>query len=287
MHTATNATNLIAGSGKYKTAFILTLNHENHPRNAAIAAFLERHGWRSVFVIGTRGAELAAAEYFDLVLPYAIARGRIMTPGEVGCALGHRRIYELFLSTNLDAAVVLEDDAMLDEVGMARLSALLELPVHSAQYINIVGMEGMEPEKPMIAARLLDSALELWEISRTDTGWIFGTCGYLLSRPLANRLLTLADRGVFVVDDFPYLLREGAFDRLLWCYCVGHPRAIGSTIEKSRAKIADLYIGKRAKPWTKFFLELRQTNLYRPMLSRVYSLLFFRQKLMWRSRFGG
>ncbi len=57
--------------------------------------------------------------------------GRVLTPGELGCAMSHVRAYEEFLGSRHDFALILEDDAVLlpdaaDLLASARMSAWLE-----------------------------------------------------------------------------------------------------------------------------------------------------------------
>lgn len=60
------------------------------------------------------GRMLSAAERAALVDDEAVARfPDWLTPGAIGCALSHRVVYRRFLEDGGDAALVLEDDALL------------------------------------------------------------------------------------------------------------------------------------------------------------------------------
>jgi len=54
--------------------------------------------------------------------------GRPMTPGEIGCALSHRRVWRIIIERNLAAALVLEEDAIIDGAFCSLLEAAVEIP---------------------------------------------------------------------------------------------------------------------------------------------------------------
>jgi hypothetical protein len=67
--------------------------------------------WQWVEGVDARLVDLASNEY---VAPEMAAR-ESFRPGAIGCALGHKRFYELFVSSGDPAALCLEDDVDLPE----------------------------------------------------------------------------------------------------------------------------------------------------------------------------
>jgi len=73
---------------------------------------------------------LARAGSYDPRRARAVDRhGRPMTPGQVGCAISHRQLYEDAIRSDHRRVLVLEDDVVPDAVALASLpAALAELP---------------------------------------------------------------------------------------------------------------------------------------------------------------
>lgn len=55
--------------------------------------------------------------------------GRDLTPGEIGCLLSHRRLYEKIVAENIPVAVILEDDVIFEPDVRAVFAALPLSPV--------------------------------------------------------------------------------------------------------------------------------------------------------------
>lgn len=92
-------------------AYVISLPRSAR-RRASIAEQLARTELEFEFVDGVDGRGLTAAERAELVSESAVARYPLwLTPGQIGCALGHLRAYrEIVASGDEDAALILEDD---------------------------------------------------------------------------------------------------------------------------------------------------------------------------------
>lgn len=64
--------------------------------------------------------------HIDLPLGRHVTMDDPLSPGEVGCALSHLRLYQEILDRKLEYALVLEDDAILKEPCVATLKAIVE-----------------------------------------------------------------------------------------------------------------------------------------------------------------
>lgn len=94
--------------------FVMTLPGDE-ARRAPLLAELARQGIAHELVMGIDGRaglppELEAMVDRDLA---ARTMRRRLTDGELACALSHRAIYQRILDEGLDAALVLEDDALI------------------------------------------------------------------------------------------------------------------------------------------------------------------------------
>lgn len=96
------------------TIYVISLAKRN-PRRAAIAARLSELCLNAVIwdaVDGRDGLGDTAEIDRDGTLAFC---GRVLSDAEYACALSHRAVYRDFLSSDADYAIVLEDDALLDD----------------------------------------------------------------------------------------------------------------------------------------------------------------------------
>ncbi len=63
--------------------------------------------------------------------------GSDMRPGEIGCYLGHYRLYQRLLAENVKLALVLEDDVRLDPALPALMADVERLPIESWSIIHL------------------------------------------------------------------------------------------------------------------------------------------------------
>lgn len=86
-------------------------------RQDAIAAQLNQRGLSFSWIDGVDGRRLDENALREVYSAERAKRegGRLLSKGEVGCALSHLRIYQTMLDLNHELALVLEDDAALSK----------------------------------------------------------------------------------------------------------------------------------------------------------------------------
>lgn len=102
--------------------FVINLDHRND-RRAFIERQLKNLGLEAEFISATDGRNLtlAEAQLYDESLSRKY-NGKPLAPGELGCAISHRSIYERMDRDGISRALVLEDDISLSR-GLASLLA--------------------------------------------------------------------------------------------------------------------------------------------------------------------
>ena len=106
------------------TAFLINL--DRHPERLAVAQTrLSQLGVEAVRVPAVDGSALSPAARRAAVARFhaLLARGRLYTPGQIGCALSHHAVYHRMIAENIPAALVFEDDVLLTPGFPAALSA--------------------------------------------------------------------------------------------------------------------------------------------------------------------
>ena len=116
----------------FDQVYVLTLERA-HERQAAIRESLQGLQYRFFFSIDKQSMHvdaLIASGQYDAVAARRHHRyGKDMQPGQLGCALGHRMIYEDILQQGYQRVLILEDDVEPVPEPEQQLSAILqELP---------------------------------------------------------------------------------------------------------------------------------------------------------------
>jgi glycosyl transferase family 25 len=155
--------------------------------------------------------------------------GRDMTPGEVGCLLSHRGIYERMIRDNLKHALILEDDVMFEADFPDVLRALLKSPIKW----NMIRFLGCEKIYNLGQRKIVPLTENYW-LARIP-GTHGGAHAYLLTLDTARILMAHSARSWLPIDTLHGRCWETGLESL-----VVHPaplmpdEAAGSTIEDAR-----------------------------------------------------
>lgn len=162
--------------------FVITLPGSTD-RQQAIAAQLEKSQLAFTWLDGVNGRALDAE---TVARVYSVERavsegGRPLSPGEIGCALSHQKIYELMLAEDIPLALVLEDDAALDaDFAMRFAEVCAEVDWHS---VDLLLLSHIQKYTAWGARRLATNRLLVRPLVAYNGN------GYLLTRRGAERLL--------------------------------------------------------------------------------------------------
>ena len=179
------------------TAFLINL--DRHPdRLAAAQTRLSQAGVKAVRVPAVDGASLspatrrAAVAYFHALL----ARGRLYTPGQIGCTVSHLAVYRRMVEANVPAALVFEDDVLLTPGFPASLAA---------------AEKAAAPSRPQV---FLFSDGTQSPLSGDGHAFIRATCGdcseaYLITLPAARELLRVNSPMVVMLDSWTRFATRG------------------------------------------------------------------------------
>lgn len=206
-----------------KVVYVLSIRDQKDAVVQSICFNLRRSGWEPVIFKGVVGRTLTAGEYFDQIRTYLAMTRRVMSPGEVGCALGHLSIWQTIAENSSAMGIVLEDDAILDDEFNPRVERLLSHFSPVDCFVSLGGQENALRLTRSILGVKVKGVDDTWEIPPSEFGKLYGTVGYLLSRSTAIRLVEHAAKGLFVADDFRLLHRAGVIRQMFLSNVVGHP----------------------------------------------------------------
>lgn len=174
--------------------FVISLPEETARRDA-IAAHLKERSLDFEFFDAIDGRQMDVLAYpaYNKTKRRA-AHGRDLKPGELGCMLSHRGIYQKLVDDGLDYALVLEDDARLHEDTKATLEALIKSGT-DFDIIRLLGSPKVAKGKHRKIAKLFK---DFWLVRlRTAPGGAHAT---LISLKGAQKLLAATESFAFPID---------------------------------------------------------------------------------------
>jgi glycosyl transferase family 25 len=106
--------------------------------------------------------------------------GRELSPGEIGCALSHAKMWERLVEENLNEVLILEDDVVVGETFTRILDLRHKFP-GDWELVNF-----------MTSAKQIPFGAPIYDIYRVCRfkGHANGACAYLLGRAGAGKLLS-------------------------------------------------------------------------------------------------
>jgi len=155
--------------------------------------------------------------------------GRDLQPGEIGCLLSHRKIFQKMVDEQLSHAVILEDDVIFEAEFPAVLQALLTTPV-PWDVIRFLGSEKIYAR----GCRKIAPLAGHYQLARLPTA-PGGAHGYLMSQKAAQVMLRHMQRNWLPIDTLQGRTWETGLETL-----VVHPAPLypdqtaGSTIGDAR-----------------------------------------------------
>lgn len=168
------------------------------------------------FVPGVDGRRLTAEELRRLCdLEEVQRRPNKLTTGALGCALSHLAAYQKLLRSNLEMALVLEDDAVLPK-GLNELLEVVEKNIQKNEVILLHYFK-LNNEVPMLsqhdAARLTEKYSLMYPVNFPYSG-----TAYVITREAARTLSAIKLPINAEADDWNYFYAQGAIESLRCVY---------------------------------------------------------------------
>lgn len=186
------------------------------------------------WIKGVDGSKLSAQDYFNYTNKYLSIHNRIITPGELGCALSHLEALEDFIKTNEEYAIILEDDIVGSDDGIEEICSI----VNSLSIDGVLicgGQTSNRNNKYQLGRKTkIDVVLEL---SKFSYQYIFGTCCYSLNRVTAKYILESHQEYIKIADNWN-LLMNNYHGGIYYTDLFYHPDdRSNSNLQKDRLKI--------------------------------------------------
>lgn len=208
---------------------------EAHERRRRVRSHLADLGLDSPVVIdAVRGSALSAGERALRANDARSVRhyGRVLTAGELGCALSHVCAYERLLAGSDDSALILEDDAVLlpDVLPLLRSPQVRDWLLQPRPRLLL-----LTPIRAFLkrGARSLELGYRLVRVRRAWEGY-----GYVVNRAAAEAMRRVNSPAWMSADDWvAYRKLAGVELGGLDPFCIGYLETAPSQLEHDRRQV--------------------------------------------------
>lgn len=188
-----------------------------------------------------------------------------LTPNMLGAALSHLGVYKSFLNTNLDWALILEDDVLLNKDIKLLIDHIIE---NENIYINhLILFYGVIHEGSLELSRNEISRTGSYSFHEVLSTSVGGAGAYIIHRSVAKKLVDSINKIKVAPDTWDYFKTLGAFTQINCIYpFAAKPGLFESTIG---------YVNKKSFSFKiKHFVEKYKVPL-------LYQLLRRNRKTVW------
>jgi glycosyl transferase, family 25 len=192
-----------------------------------------------------------------------VAKGRPLTPGELGCYSSHYHAWLELLDSRAAQMVVLEDDTIVDWTFLETLTTV-DFPAHGMSYLRLYA-------KRPSAFRLHGEAIESRRFLVEFAAYVHGTQGYVITRAGAERFARHCrrvrrpvdveldrawDHGVPCLALFPFPLTEISGASTIGSERWARPE-VPDRLRAARFRMRVLERARRIRRWLRVMTRLR------------------------------
>ena len=244
--------------------FVVSIEDLESPRLTTFFGqfFFKKYKPDEITVIGVKGGELSAKEYFNLAVH---GRQQPLSPGELGCSLSHLEIYKQFLSTDQKLALIFEDDAILPEslVFEDLCNQLIALELKPNFLFSLGGIQlkvclnvrGKFIESKFFSKNVLQVNKHFYER-------VCYTFAYVIDREMAKTLINYHEK-VRRADDWSYLYDFDKNAKIFMTNLIDHPveqTQDTSYLELERKKKKDIHRSIYGRGLSKELAKIQNTK---------------------------
>lgn len=203
--------------------FIVSIEDDSSPR---LIKFLSqpflKSGQQAFVKVGVKGGELTAKQYFELGVK---GRSKPLSPSMVGCTLSHLEALKVFLQSDDEFALILEDDAILpDDFDVEVLENDLKEAKLPQQFLFSIG--GIQ----MKECRKVRGEIKAFKFCKTSVlevnpdfyHRICYTVSYMVDRAMAEALIQYHQK-LRAADDWRFIPDLYPNSRIYMTFIVDHP----------------------------------------------------------------
>ena len=148
--------------------------------------------------------------------------GHNASPGEIGCSLSHRKIYESIVENDIPLALILEDDVIPVKTSKKKINELIKelspLTTDGQSFICHLGIV-QYPSGSMVffkePFKSIKRMKKIWRLNPTNSKlWL--AHAYLISNSAAKKILTSEPEVSLVADDWSRRIEKGVLQHVFY-----------------------------------------------------------------------
>ncbi len=215
--------------------YIISLYQSDAENNKLLATLLNKYGHDVCFIDAIPGSDINAIYYYSLIRTYLEKTKILLTPSELGCVLSHKEALREFIATGESHALILEDDVIVDDLGLEKLSSIINNIQLFDGFINIGGLHSVYGSRKNIEGKIIQKSPEVCKIDNDYLYMLHGNFAYLITPNDALKIFTLINDHPFIIDDYVYIYNNTKIKNFYLSPIFSHPvdRA-KSTIQNER-----------------------------------------------------
>lgn len=188
--------------------------------------------------------------------------GSEMTDGEIACTLSHQLIFREMIQGNIEWAIILEDDVIIDEKFKDFLLSLNENEIKKLNkhlLYMLGGQKGLH-EYPVLGLSIFNQEkISSCSFRRVNynINKVRRTCCYIMNDMMAGNLLKLSESyGTFRADNWKLMRQKDIVNDIYLHEIISHPIVCSSNSHLEHERMQA--IGETKKPRSKFQLRLKR-----------------------------
>ena len=193
---------------KINKTFIINLERDRK-RKENIIKQLQYHNIQNYEFIKAVDGQNGDLQYYDFqVIPDWVEpfTSKVMTKGEIGCALSHYNIWKKIVSENLEYSLILEDDIILCENFSEKLDSICSNILEELKEFDLLYL-GRRPLNINNETKINDSIIKV--------KYSYGTHAYIVSNKCSKKLLSCNYLyNLFPIDEFLPLLYDDTYPHI-------------------------------------------------------------------------
>ncbi|MEI6799153.1 MAG: glycosyltransferase family 25 protein [Pseudomonadota bacterium] len=243
-------------------AYLLTVKNPNDEELCNLVRKLQTSEIEVEVVKGVIGGEISAKIYFEYAVDTQKRYGYLLSPGEIGCALGHMEILQKIATSDEEYALVFEDDAIVYRFVESK-SYLEDFLLRKAPQFVQLGRQDHLLMGVNLQGRSYKDFQDFYQILGIDLENLFGCHGYVISKSAARKLVSSLKAKIHLIDDFVIVSSILDQNYLDFFGCVIHPENFEKSLIEGERHLKSTAELSKGRLWRRILLEISRSLLHR------------------------
>jgi GR25 family glycosyltransferase involved in LPS biosynthesis len=213
---------------------VISNANEDDFKRLAICRFLIEIGENPVQTKATMWEDIPLDEFFVQNCRSFNRRGYQLAPAEMGCTLSHQASLRGLMDSDFEATMIFEDDA----IPTLKLSEFIENCREGSfkdRFVHLGGLDGLEYSENVY---IRPNGSGFFAADCFSRKYLARSCGYLVGKDVADKLLKAMDFALFTADDYRVIGHEIMPAAIELYPCVRHPVDLQSSLIEKHREIA-------------------------------------------------